>query len=44
MGRGNPLSPSKTFAAFQDGTAGRQAGPPVVNEATLIASYRFAEE
>ena len=43
-GEGNPLSSSQAFAAFTDGAAGRQAGPPVVSEATLIGSYRFAEE
>ena len=34
----------QVFAAFQDGAPGRQAGPPVVSEATLVGSYRFAEE
>jgi hypothetical protein len=43
-GDGNPLASSKAFAAFQDGAAERQAGPPVVSEATLIGSYRMVKE
>lgn len=43
-GDGNPLSASTAFAAFQEGAAGRQAGPPVRSEATLVGSYRFAKE
>jgi hypothetical protein len=40
----SPLSASKAFAAFQEGAPGRQVAPPVVSEATLVGSYRFAEE
>src|SRR5262245_113740 len=44
-GAGRRVSSSpEAVAAFTDGAAGRQAGPPVVSEATLIGSYRFAEE
>ena len=40
----SPLSASKAFAAFQEGAPGRQVAPPVVSEATLVGSYRFAKE
>ena len=43
-GEGSPLSSSKAFAAFQEGAAARQVAPPVVSEASLVGSYRFAEE
>ncbi len=43
-GDNNPLSSSKAFAAFQNGASERQVAPPVLSEATLVGSYRFAEE